>query len=340
MSFSWNGIHQHLVHASSSLCFQRNFDHLRQRHASLSPFADPVALLDALHRGSDTSDQKNTILRALVEVVRSGGLVADCGQTLMLLALWPGLDSLRRRSIWRRSGPPEEVASDIIARAIEAVGDLDLGRVHRIAATILMNIERDRGRDRAREARRQDLRVDLDVDQIVGSSREFPVSERLLKRDLTRVVGDDARLVLRVAVDGFSQVEVAAELGLSEAAGRKRYQRAARRLRQHYSDPMSRSGAVPGFSPAGAMAPPRETDGAGRMTGIDDDEKNLKRIPGLFRRWEFCDVLKTRRTYRLEEAGAHVDGTPLVAIYSNTTAPRETDRCAGADDGMPNERAE
>ncbi|WP_297970158.1 sigma factor-like helix-turn-helix DNA-binding protein [uncultured Amaricoccus sp.] len=42
--------------------------------------------------------------------------------------------------------------------------------------------------------------------------------------------GDDALLVIRVAIEGFSQAEVAVELGLTEAAARKRYQRAMRRL--------------------------------------------------------------------------------------------------------------
>lgn len=50
-----------------------------------------------------------------------------------------------------------------------------------------------------------------------------------------------------------------------------------------------------------------------------DDIGDLARVPGLYRRWEFSDVLETRRTYRLEDAGAHADGTPLVAIYTNTT---------------------
>ena len=38
------------------------------------------------------------------------------------------------------------------------------------------------------------------------------------------------RQVIRVAIEGFSQAEVAVELGLTEAAARKRYQRAMRRL--------------------------------------------------------------------------------------------------------------
>ena len=45
-----------------------------------------------------------------------------------------------------------------------------------------------------------------------------------------KLLGDDALLVIRVAIEGFSQAEVAVELGLTEAAARKRYQRAMRRL--------------------------------------------------------------------------------------------------------------
>lgn len=66
-----------------------------------------------------------------------------------------------------------------------------------------------------------------------------------------------------------------------------------------------------------------------------DDINDLTRLPGLFRRWELPDVLDTRRTYRLEEAGAHADGTPLVAVYTNPTAPPQIDSSAGADDGTP-----
>ena len=32
---------------------------------------------------------------------------------------------------------------------------------------------------------------------------------------------------------------------------------------------------------------------------------DLKRIPGLFRRWELQEVLAAFRCYRIEDAGAH-----------------------------------
>lgn len=47
----------------------------------------------------------------------------------------------------------------------------------------------------------------------------------------------------------------------------------------------------------------------------------LTRIPGLFRGWELAQIFKPDRSYRIEDAGRHADGTPLLAIY---TDPAET----------------
>ena len=260
-----------------------NFDLIRQRHASLSCLPDPVALLDALHNSSGASEQKNTVLEALVEAAQSR--TAEARLRRQHIPPRPLAGSRRRlsSSLPAPSRDTDDVAAEILAHAVEAIHDLDLGRVHRIAATIVMNTERDLGRDRVREARRQNLRVDLDVDEIAG--REPSLSRDLLHRDVARFVGGDAGLVLRVAVDGFSQVEVAAELGLSEAATRKRYQRATRRLGQMYADGMSRSTSRPGFS--GSSAPALSPEKDGPMAHIDDTTSDLlTRIPGLFRRWE------------------------------------------------------
>jgi RNA polymerase sigma-70 factor (ECF subfamily) len=172
------------------------------------------------------------LLVALVGAAQSGGAVSDCALTLMLLALWPGLDAVRRRSIWRRVGTGDEVTSEILARASEAIRGLDLERVNWIAATILRNIERDLIRTRQREDRHQSLRSEADPNESPTDGEvSASASPELLHRDLVRIIGKDSYLVIRVAVDGFSQAEVATELGLSEAATRKRYQRATRRLR-------------------------------------------------------------------------------------------------------------
>jgi len=41
----------------------------------------------------------------------------------------------------------------------------------------------------------------------------------------------------------------------------------------------------------------------------------LMRLPGLYRRWELTEVFEPNRNYQIEDAGAHADGTPLLAVY-------------------------
>ncbi|MBX3506593.1 MAG: hypothetical protein KF895_14035 [Parvibaculum sp.] len=143
MSIAWHAIRDHLTDSSSKLHFQRSFDAIRRTQAALATFRDPAALLDGLHRTPGDQGQKNLILAALVRAAQSDGPASDCALTLLLLALWPGLDAIRRRSIWRRIGAADEVASDVLARTTEAVRGLDLARVNWIAATVLRNVERD-----------------------------------------------------------------------------------------------------------------------------------------------------------------------------------------------------
>jgi len=42
----------------------------------------------------------------------------------------------------------------------------------------------------------------------------------------------------------------------------------------------------------------------------------MVRIPGLYRHWELSEVLTNHHAFRIEDAGAHQDGTPLLAIYA------------------------
>ena len=233
MSFAWHEIRDHLMQSSSTLSFQRSFDAIRREQGPVVPFRDPAALLDALHQRAGTPDQKNLILSSLARAAHTDGPTGDCALALMLLALWPGLDAIRGRCIWRKVGTSDEIAVDILGRTTEAIRSLDLQRVNWIAATILRNVERDILRAHLREAGRQRLRSETEPDEVAADdvSGDAAISEAQLLRDLRLLLGADAILVIRVAVEGFSQAEVGVELGLSEAAARKRYQRATRRLR-------------------------------------------------------------------------------------------------------------
>jgi RNA polymerase sigma-70 factor (ECF subfamily) len=320
MPFSWNSIHQSLVRSSSTLTFSRAFATMHEQHPALARFSDVGALLDHLHRAPASADEKNDTLATLVTVAQSRSASGDIAVTVLLLALWPGLDAVFHR-LSHRVEAPDELPSLVLDRAVEQLRLLDLRAVRRIAATVLMNIERDIARTDVRERSRRRLSVQLDPDLIgdEGSAEWF--TSDLLVRDVVRYAGGDGRLVVRVAIEGFSQAEVATRIGISEAATRKRYQRALRRLQTAFSDGMSRSVPPGGFSLSSAHAR-NAKKGTGHMACIDDTE-DLARMPGLYRRWEFSDVLETRRTYRLEEAGAHADGTPLVAIYTNPATNEE-----------------
>jgi DNA-directed RNA polymerase specialized sigma24 family protein len=238
MSLAWHAIHDNLLHSSRTLTFQRHFDLIRQTGAGLAALGDPAALLDALHRQTAGPDSKNDWLKALVRAAQSDKAEADTALTLLLLALWPGLDAIRRRSLRRRIGVPADITSEILARATEALRCLDLDRVNWIAATVLKNIERDMMRDARGETQRQratsnTLPEDV-ADERHASSDDLGAS--LLFADVEKLVGGDATLVIRVAVEGFTQAEVALDLGLSEEATRKRYQRATLKLRRAHEE--------------------------------------------------------------------------------------------------------
>ncbi len=232
MSFAWHEIRDHLMQSSSNLHFQRSFDAVRRAREPLAQFRDPAALLDGLHRNTGDPARKNVILSTLVSAAQGDGPTSDCALTLLLLALWPGLDAIRRRSIWRGIGTADEVASDVLARTTEAVRSLVLGRVNWIAATVLRNVERDMIRVRRRDTAREHLSSGPDPDEVAdpGVSGIGAAGYARLNGAVRKLLGDDALLVIRVAIEGFSQADVAVELGLTEAAARKRYQRAMRRL--------------------------------------------------------------------------------------------------------------
>ena len=249
MSFAWHQIHDHLMRTSSTLRFQRSFDALRRASDLLAPFRDPAAMLDALHHGPDGPDRKNLILTALVEAAQNDVPASDCALTVLLLALWPGLDAIRRRSIWRRPRSADDIAADLLVRTTEAVRGINLERVNRIAATVLRNIERDMIRARQREAERESATKSIGSDEMLADRAGLHPTgaDAHLHADIRRLIGADATLVIRVAVEGFSQAEAAVDIGLSEAATRKRYQRATRKLRdvlQEIADPVSQSAGV------------------------------------------------------------------------------------------------
>ena len=237
MCYSWSGIRDDLIRSSTTLQSQRDYRAMRTAEPVLQPYADTTALLGALHHGRLDHDARNAILAALVRASQEGDRIADLALRILLLALWPGLDAIRGRCLRRGVGSRDDIASELLARTTEQVRTLDLSRVNRIAATVLRNVERDLLRAARRETAWQQSCPSLEPDWLEAPpswAEQLRLREEL-RRDLVALVGRDADLVLGVALDGASQIEMGMALGLSEPAARKRYQRAVAALRQHHA---------------------------------------------------------------------------------------------------------
>jgi DNA-directed RNA polymerase specialized sigma24 family protein len=259
----WEALHQSLVRSIGTLDSQARYEEMRRRERALRRFADAGALLAYLHDAGGDRDEKDGIYAVLIEATRARGPDVEVALALVWLGLWPGLDAIYRRRL-RDYKKPAELVSEIGARFIVLVRDADLGRIHRVAATLVLNVERDvfeaLKRRWADEARRADLPhedKDSDEDDDDTGDRRAACTSPLLRtrgvselglpprldpeddvetlRDLLiGIVGGDADIVLGATVYGLSQREVAERLGLSHEVTRKRYQRAIDRIRRHF----------------------------------------------------------------------------------------------------------
>ena len=51
----------------------------------------------------------------------------------------------------------------------------------------------------------------------------------------------------------------------------------------------------------------------------------LRRLPGLFRRWELAQIIEAGKDYHVEDAGSACDGTTLYAVYVSASVTPEAD---------------
>jgi RNA polymerase sigma-70 factor (ECF subfamily) len=243
VSFSWSGLHARLLSATLRRRFHFQLQSLRTRYPALATFADAADLLRHQHGARASAEARNAALHALVEAMQDRDSPSDTAQILLILSLWPGLDAARTRL--RRRWRGAEIDADLVADLVDAAGRLDLAAVTRVAATLLRNVERDLGRSLVRQAIRRAHTLSLEtIDGDEGmtmpgqslpdkpwAGAEAALDARRLPDRLAGILGNDAALVLAVLVEGRSQAEAGAAMGLGSEASRKRFQRAVARLR-------------------------------------------------------------------------------------------------------------
>ncbi|MBU8901088.1 hypothetical protein KRR26_36480 [Corallococcus sp. M34] len=76
---------------------------------------------------------------------------------------------------------------------------------------------------------------------------------------------------------------------------------------------ISRHVRVVGGAQAGGDTAGREACHCCECAGSEDND--YVRLPGLFRRWEFQDVVDAEADFNIEAAGLAEDGTELFSVY-------------------------
>ena len=259
MRACWEALHLSLVHSVDTLEAHQQFNDEKRRRPELRPFESPGELLDFFADGDGDHDQKDRIYAWLVETVQAQEESATLAMALLFLGLWPALDRLYRRHLhhhpdiyrWhkkRHDDDPDKLVSEIWACFTTAVHRAELGRIRRVAVTLVKNTRRTIWDAQKRVWAEHDRSAELPADDALpgpesrcsaGTPSDLGVlpwmtaDEEIerLRAVITEVVGADADLVIGKEIYGVTQLEMAEQLGISHAAARKRFQRAIKRLR-------------------------------------------------------------------------------------------------------------
>jgi DNA-directed RNA polymerase specialized sigma24 family protein len=201
------------------------FDAIRRRE--IAEFVEPTSLAGYLAHPAGDLDHKDRVLRCLVESP------SEIAISVLLLGLWPGIDAIfnRRLTLFRQQ--PQDLGAEIVLGLTIEARRLDLTRVNRIAATLVRNTER-----RLVDRRRRELAIVTEPlsSGVVDLSSVDPAAPNgsiaTLHQWLRGIVADEADIVVAAVLLGRTSAELAASLGVSAAAVRKRLQRALLRARR------------------------------------------------------------------------------------------------------------
>lgn len=221
------------------------FERLRREVEILALYPTPTSLVDAI-AGSDDLDTKGTVLGALVRSAHEPWS-RRLAQSLLLLSLWPALDGLFLRHLRFFRHRPEDLVSELALHFSVAVSRIDLRRVTCLTATLVRNTERNLVYHHRLERAAAKLAVELtpeaaataapDPATLVFRPRkgDAPADSMVAIRAwLERVLGNEADLVMDAVIYGKSGPDIAAALGVSHAAARKRIERALTKARRTF----------------------------------------------------------------------------------------------------------
>jgi RNA polymerase sigma-70 factor (ECF subfamily) len=253
MRGSWSALHASFTRVLNRTSAETEFKVMRLAHPDLAAFATILSLMEHQRGNAGDPTARFRVIRTLVAAAQSDESYRSTAQVMVIIALWPGLDAVYWRLARGFPGARDDLATEILSRLGEAILTLDLEKVTAVAATLLKNLERDIRRDLI------DARVDAEASRPIDDpaisaalveATAVDVGDAPVVADrLSGLRPDDAHLLRRVFILGETQEEAGQSLGLSQAAARKRYQRALEKLRTQQKNPsaLSHSGAVVGL---------------------------------------------------------------------------------------------
>ncbi len=246
MGTPWTALERSLWQTIKTEKAQQQWERVRLHEQELRRFRDPDSLVAHFRDKHADLDEKDAIYRMLVLSVQTESDCSDLAESLLWLGLWPGLSGSFRRHRTGFAYSPAELVAEISWIFTDMVHRIDLSRVNRVAATLVLNVRRDLTQDIERHDRIRNEQVDWEPYQERLSDESLPgLDDRELEVDandpealfewLRSIVGKDAPLVLGAAICGIAQRELADQLDIGYGATRKRLQRAYKKLRDYLS---------------------------------------------------------------------------------------------------------
>lgn len=228
MSSSWSALHAQLVRSVHRHSALTPFSTLFPQNDRAGRFREPTQLLGWLHSRDPDPESKNKVLWRLLLKASGDPPASDLAAQLLILALWPGLCTLRHRL--RDLAPAGALEADLLSQLTIGIRGARPEKITRVAATLLRNLERDLRRAYLRDANLRNTTCDCDGLDAADPHEQTDRPEAIAAAAAS-ALGEDGVLLTAVHIAGFSQKEAATLLGISHDAARKRCQRALRRLR-------------------------------------------------------------------------------------------------------------
>ena len=235
MRSNWSALHHRFLSQCNRATSERLFSQIRARHPVLSPSATIDELILRQQRPGGDPEDRNAVLRSLVQEAQADGAGSELASIILILALWPGLDAVHGRLARDFPRDRDEIGTEIIGRMALDIRRLDLNQVNRIAATLVMNTERDIRRDLIRNHNRCKCETPWQDEggkpiEALSDANETSISPAEWHQRLLARLGRDADLFIRIVVHGETQAQAGQALGLTHDAARKRHQRAMKKM--------------------------------------------------------------------------------------------------------------